>query len=263
MDIEVIKRTPDSESSYPPLLCIHGGFHAAWCWDEYFLPYFAKCGIEAHALSLRGHGESDGRERIDAWSLADYCDDVLQVSRSLASPPILLGHSIGAVIAQQCVQSFDVPGIIMIAPTPLSRLPLAKLRWAFRFPITTMKMLLRNDINAALPAHRKLFFSPEMSDDQTEQYMQRMQRESNRVFEDIAQIRDPNPMGVRCPALILAAEHDRIPRRVNQTLADAFHADLHTLPFHHDMMLDSKWRTVADQVVNWVKGLEASHLLSN
>lgn len=226
---------------------------------EHFLPYFAQCGIEAHALSLRGHGKSGGRERIDEWSLSDYCEDVLQVSRSLSSPPILIGHSIGAVIAQQCVQSIDVPGIIMMAPTPLAKLPLAKLKWVIRFPITTMKMLLRNDINEALPAHRNLFFSPKMPDDLVDQYMQRMQRESNRVFEDIAKIRDSNPMDVRFPALILAAEHDGIPMPVNKALADAFHAELHTLPFHHDLMLDSHWHIVADQIVNWVKGLTSVH----
>ena len=31
----------------PSLLFIHGGFHGAWCWDEYLLPWFAARGWHA------------------------------------------------------------------------------------------------------------------------------------------------------------------------------------------------------------------------
>ena len=48
----------------PPLLFVHGGYCDAWCWAPYFLPWFAAKGYAAHALSLRGHGASAGRETV-------------------------------------------------------------------------------------------------------------------------------------------------------------------------------------------------------
>ena len=41
-------------SARPPLVFIHGSYHAAWCWAEHFLPYFAQRGHDCYALSLRG-----------------------------------------------------------------------------------------------------------------------------------------------------------------------------------------------------------------
>ncbi len=32
---------------------MHGSYHAAWCWAEKFLPYFAEQGYDAWAVSLR------------------------------------------------------------------------------------------------------------------------------------------------------------------------------------------------------------------
>jgi pimeloyl-ACP methyl ester carboxylesterase len=57
--LEVIGKGSASESHPVPLLFVQGGYHAAWCWDENFLDYFADKGFRAVAVSLRGHGLSD------------------------------------------------------------------------------------------------------------------------------------------------------------------------------------------------------------
>jgi hypothetical protein len=48
-------------------LVLHGGFHAAWCWEEYFLPRFCAHGFDVHACSLRGQGASEGRVELVIW----------------------------------------------------------------------------------------------------------------------------------------------------------------------------------------------------
>ena len=55
---EVIEKGRSSEAHPTPLLFVHGAAHAAWCWDEYFLDFFADRGYRAVALSLHGHGAS-------------------------------------------------------------------------------------------------------------------------------------------------------------------------------------------------------------
>ena len=54
--LEVIDKGSSTESHPVPLLFVHGTWHAAWCWDEHFLDFFADKGYRAVALSLRGHG---------------------------------------------------------------------------------------------------------------------------------------------------------------------------------------------------------------
>src|SRR5476649_2140141 len=62
--LEVLSRAPTTSRNAPPLLFVHGAWHGAWCWDEHFLGYFSKRGFSAHAVSLLGHGESEGKERL-------------------------------------------------------------------------------------------------------------------------------------------------------------------------------------------------------
>lgn len=42
------------KSQNPPLVFIHGSFHAAWCWAEHWLPYFSQNGYDCYAVSLLG-----------------------------------------------------------------------------------------------------------------------------------------------------------------------------------------------------------------
>jgi Alpha/beta hydrolase family len=82
--LEVVDRGSSSESHPVPLLFVHGGEHAAWCWDEHFLDYFAAKGYRALALSLRGHGMSSNSKPPRACSIADYVQDVCSIADHLS-----------------------------------------------------------------------------------------------------------------------------------------------------------------------------------
>ena len=43
--LEIIVRQPEGRQQPHPLLFVHGAYSGAWCWDEYFLPYFAKISL--------------------------------------------------------------------------------------------------------------------------------------------------------------------------------------------------------------------------
>jgi pimeloyl-ACP methyl ester carboxylesterase len=58
VQLEVLHAAPASPSQRPPLCFVHGSYHAAWCWAEHFLPYFAARGYDAYALSLRGQART-------------------------------------------------------------------------------------------------------------------------------------------------------------------------------------------------------------
>jgi pimeloyl-ACP methyl ester carboxylesterase len=69
--LEVIDKGRCSEAHPIPLLFVHGGEHAAWCWDEHFLDFFADKGYRALALSVRGHGGSSNSKRLRSCSIGD------------------------------------------------------------------------------------------------------------------------------------------------------------------------------------------------
>ena len=116
--LEVRSREPQSPSRHAPILFVHGGYCDAWCWDAFLLPWFARQGFSAHALSLRGHGASAGRDLLWMTGLDDYAADVERVSAALPSPPILVGHSMGAAIVERLVATRPVPAAALLAPLP-------------------------------------------------------------------------------------------------------------------------------------------------
>jgi len=73
--LELIDKGSVTDAHPTPLLFVHGGCHAAWCWDEHFLDYFASQGFRAVAVSLRAHGGSASDKPLRKVSVADFVDD--------------------------------------------------------------------------------------------------------------------------------------------------------------------------------------------
>jgi len=74
----------------PPLLCTHGMFDHAHCFDL-LAPLLAEH-FRVIAVDARGHGES---ERVDAYRWPDDVDDILTVLDWIGRPAHLVGHSKG------------------------------------------------------------------------------------------------------------------------------------------------------------------------
>jgi pimeloyl-ACP methyl ester carboxylesterase len=81
--------------SDPPLVMLHGG---AWRWQA-FLSLIPSLGRRWHvyALDLRGNGRSGWVP--GTYCLQDFTDDNAGFVSQLNAPAVLLGHSIGGVIA--------------------------------------------------------------------------------------------------------------------------------------------------------------------
>ena len=83
MKLEMISKYPVESQHRTSLLFVHGTLHGAWCWDVHFLEYFAQHGYAAHAINLRGHGNSEGRGKLRWTRIADYVEDVAKAVRQL------------------------------------------------------------------------------------------------------------------------------------------------------------------------------------
>src|ERR1700751_4098352 len=107
--LEVIDKGSSSESHPVPLLFVHGGEHAAWCWDEHLLDFFAAEGYRAVALSLRGHGMSSNSKPPPICSIVDFVQDVCSIADHLSQSPAMIGHSLGGFVVQMYLESPVAP----------------------------------------------------------------------------------------------------------------------------------------------------------
>jgi alpha-beta hydrolase superfamily lysophospholipase len=99
------------------MLFVHGVCHDANCWNNY-LDYFAGIGYDTYALSLRGHGRSEGQDHLDEWGLSDYVTDVIKVILSIGEKPIVVGHSMGGAILQKLIGEHEenLKAAVLLAP---------------------------------------------------------------------------------------------------------------------------------------------------
>jgi len=105
-----------SESA-EPLVMLHGG---AWCWQEYLslLPSLAQR-WHTYSLDLRGNGRSGWVP--DTYRLQDFVADNAQFLGRLSAPAVLVGHSIGGVIALMlAARCPDRVKALIIEDAPLS-----------------------------------------------------------------------------------------------------------------------------------------------
>ena len=79
----------------PPAILLHGGGQTRHSWGT-TLGALADKGWRAYAVDLRGHGESEWAADGD-YTLDAFAGDVLAISRSLDTPPALVGASLGGV----------------------------------------------------------------------------------------------------------------------------------------------------------------------
>jgi pimeloyl-ACP methyl ester carboxylesterase len=261
VQLEVIVQKPPSTARPRPILFVHGMWHAAWCWAEYFLPYFAQHGYVSHALSLRGHGGSEGRKRLRWNTLADYVADVAQVAGQMDGPPVLIGHSMGGMIVQKYLELHPAPAAVLLAAAPPGGVIPATVRVALRHPLAFLKVNLTLSMWPVVGAPaltREAFFSTDMPEAKVATYFSRLQDESYRAYLDMLGLNLPRPEKVETPVLVLGAANDTIISRKDvAATARAYGTQAEFFDVAHDMMLEANWQTVAERILEWLgeKGL--------
>jgi len=104
-------------SSDQPLVMLHGG---AWRWQEY-LSLIPSLGRRWHiyALDLRGNGRSGWVP--GTYRLQDFAEDNAEFVSRLNAPTVLVGHSIGGVIALMVAARWpDKVKALIIEDSPLT-----------------------------------------------------------------------------------------------------------------------------------------------
>jgi non-heme chloroperoxidase len=261
LELEVISREPRTGARSTPLLFVHGAFTAAWCWDEHFVPFFAQHGYSAHALSLRGHGASSGREFLSFASIENYVNDVARARARFARPPVMIGHSMGGIIVQKYLQTHAASAVVLMASVPPWGLLGPAMQLALKAPLFFQEINLiqyGERFQPSFSAVRKALFSPDVPDELVKKHVMRLQPESQRAIFDLSwhHLRYSQHK-IHAPLLVLGAQNDVFfPPEMVELTAEAYDTRADIFPdMAHAMMLEPDWENVAKRVLAWLDAL--------
>jgi pimeloyl-ACP methyl ester carboxylesterase len=259
--LELITHEPQTTPRATPLLFVHGAWHGAWCWEDYFLPYFAEHGYQATALSLRGHGNSPGKERLRWTRARHHVADIAQVVQQFDTAPVIIAHSMGGYVMQKYLEKYSAPAAVLLASVPSYGVRWVTLRTVRHHPWQFLKVNLQLRLYPLMETAelaQSQLFSADMPAEQVQRHWQRLQDESYSTFLDMLLLDIPKPHRVKTPLLIIGGQNDRIilPYEVEAT-ARAYQTEAVMLPdLAHDIMLEDNWQTAADTILAWLQARE-------
>jgi len=212
---QVTTSIPKGSDDKPPLLFIHGSFHADWCWTEHYFPYFTSLGYACIAYCLRGTGGTPAEEGVKKTKIMDHVEDLEGILEYISKnkeigglgmkSPVMVAHSFGGPLVMKYLEknpaaATDFSGVAILCSVPPSGIQPLVMRGLFtrslrdNWKITAgmaMKQCTTNPSNA-----RALFFGGDpiqkedgttddfgISDDLLERYQGNFQRDAVAVID--------------------------------------------------------------------------------
>lgn len=259
MKLELNFHPGKNRAQNTPILFVHGMAHAAWAWEENFIPFYNEQGYDCYALSLRGHGGSEGKEALRWASINDYLKDVKQTIDQLPKKPIVFGHSMGGFILQKyLLEHDDLAAYVGIAAVPHTGMWRGAINLLIKFPAQFFVANLKLDtapFSESEKIVRVMCLSPEAPLSLVHHVQQKLQSESYRAFLDLVLLNHHRAAKLKTPMLMLHSNLDVVLfENEMRNSAELFGADFKTFDdVGHDMFLDVKWKSVAAYTLEWLR----------
>lgn len=252
--LEVVTFESTAVARRADLMFIHGAWSSSWYWETFFLPWFAERGYRCTAVSLRGHGNSEGKVR---WaSINDYVSDVAVAAQRLDNP-IVIGHSMGGFVAQKFAAKHQTRGVALIASVPPSGAWHTLHRVVTERPLAFLRTLATLDLYGVVADHdtaRGLLFSRDESRTNKDHLLRYLKSESFRAFLDMLFAPIRKPISQDIPVTVIGAEFDQSISHKNVIeTARKHNAEAIMLPLtSHMLMVDDRWQDAAVLLESWI-----------
>lgn len=247
---------PD-DPRHPPLLLLHGIAAGPWCWERW-QGLLAGRGWPSYALALRGRAGSRPVADLGRVTLAEYVDDAREMAAHLGRP-LVVGHSMGGLLAQVLAAEAAVDAAVLLTPMPPKGIRFATPRLMLR-QLRHLPAMLAQRPMMARPADLAVMTLNRVPAAERAAMAARFEPESGRVTRDLSLGGlAVDPARVRCPMLAVSAGDDRFfGPAVARQLAARYDIPLWHYPDHaHFLMMEPGWETVAADVERWLAQLPA------
>ncbi|MBF0779861.1 MULTISPECIES: alpha/beta fold hydrolase [unclassified Granulicatella] len=196
--------------------------HGTWCngntWGE-FARKLEDYHLTVHTPSLRYHDLSyeECFEKVGTVSLTDYVNDLVDYIGQLDDEPIILGHSLGCLIAQLVAARTRVKGMILMGPAPTPDI--------FAFYPSMVKSFIKHFLRwgfwkKPMPPYKKPFFTYCMNEQEyeaKEKIFSTLVPESGLVYTQMAlpffdkeKAAYVDYTKITCPVLIITGSNDKM-----------------------------------------------------
>lgn len=247
------------------IFMIHGMWGGPWYWENY-IGYFKAKGYNCIAATLRYHDMDPKDEpdpRLGRMSLLDYADDLEKEIRGLKEKPVIMGHSMGGLLAQMLGARGLAESLVLLTPaSPRGILALRPsviwsyidvlMRWGF------WRRPMRQPFARAV--YSMLHLLP--PDEQRAAYG-RFVYESGRAACEIGfwvldrrKAAAVDASRVDCPVLVIGGAQDRItPASVVRRVADFYKKTSTYKEFGdhaHWVLSEPGWEDIASYIEQWL-----------
>ncbi|HEX9126033.1 MAG TPA: alpha/beta fold hydrolase [Methylomirabilota bacterium] len=234
------------------MLLVHGMHGGSW-YLRSWLYAAAQAGWDARALNLRGHHGSRPVQDLGRVSILDYVEDVHDCLRTLGEA-VLIGHSMGGLVAQKVAEGGRVRAAVFATSAAPKGIRIVTWPLVLRMPRYAVPILASRPFTIG-PDDAAALIGNRLTPEQQAWAYPQLVPESGRAAREMALGSVAvDPAGIRCPTLVLGAEHDRItPAPVERKIAARYGSEYLEAPGHaHMLMLEEGWELPFGEVLSWL-----------
>jgi pimeloyl-ACP methyl ester carboxylesterase len=246
----------------PPMLFIPGYFASAWVYESY-LPFFADRGYAGFALNLRGREGSalPSGTVLGRVSMNDFIDDARQAVRWLTerlSRPIVVGHSMGGLIAQKLGEEGLARALVLLSSAPPRGISVMSGR-LLRRQLRYLPALLRSKRVVPRWSDMRALVLNRVPEDEQQAAFARFVSDSGRAGREMSlgavKVDAERVRANGCPVLVVTSDDDRfIPPRIAQRIAQRYRAPVYMARGHgHLMLQEPGWSEPASFIASWLE----------
>ena len=247
------------------IVMIHGMWGSGWYWEN-FKGFFESKGYRCVIPTLRFHDMDPNAvpdPRLGTTSLLDYAEDLEKLIRELQVRPILMGHSMGGLLAQilgsrglakalVLLTPASPRGIVALKPSVIKSFWSGLTTWGF------WRKPLRQTFDEA--AYSMLNLMPfESQKSIYDQFVFESGRAASEIgfwIFDSKKAARVDESKVTCPVLIIAGEKDRIvPVSITRKIAEKYKSvsTYKEFPDHsHWVVGEPGWQEIAEYIKEWL-----------
>ncbi|MBW2091929.1 MAG: alpha/beta hydrolase [Deltaproteobacteria bacterium] len=247
------------------IIMVHGMWGGGWYWEHY-RNFFEDKGYQCITPTLRFHNmdpKDTPDPRLGTTSLLDYAEDLEAEIQKLEETPIIMGHSMGGLLAQILGSRGLAKAVVLLAPASprgIMALTPSVIRsfWSVLTKWGFWKKPMRQKFNEAV--YSMLHLLP--AEMQRSTYDRFVYESGRAAFEigfwlfDSKRAAEVDASKMTCPVLVITGAKDRItPASVNRKVANKYKnvSTYKEFPNHaHWVVAEPGWQEIAEYISDWL-----------